>query len=173
MDRPENKCIDGTCLVDKCKVCQLEGPPVCDSCEDGYILIDGLCKEPDCQDGFEYNFISKECEDKICKVDNCWLCEKDGLETCDRCKENFWLTGQNTCIDATCSDPGCGLCNTEGPSVCNFCKSDYHMTENKICKSKICPNGFGWNDATASCEDVTCNIEHCINCEFGGVDTCD
>ena len=46
------------------------------------------------------------------------------------------------------------------------------MTENKTCKSKICPKGFGWNDETVSCEDVTCKIANCIKCEDGNLVEC-
>jgi len=87
-----NKCIDGTCHVNNCKVCQSEGPPVCDECQSSFLLLDGVCKSTTCQPGFEYNFQTNECEDKVCKVNYCGLCEAEGIEKCDRCKDEYWLT---------------------------------------------------------------------------------
>lgn len=134
----------------------------------------GICKSTTCEPGFVFSLQTNECEDKRCKVENCQLCEVSGIETCDRCQDNYWLTSSNTCIDSTCQDSGCGICNTEGPTVCNTCKSDYVLLDStKKCKSKVCLAGSKWNDALLSCEDVTCKLANCRNCETSGIQSCD
>lgn len=111
----------------------------------GYTMT--ILKCDACSNNMIPNFNHEHCiSPTVCSTENCELCQTN-LSTCDRCKEGFFLTSNNTCISdcktlgmctgnnemrkCICCSEGCISCNTA--THCFTCQSDYALVNNEYC----------------------------------------
>ena len=102
---------------------------MCDKCPDKFVLVDNECISTECQTGWEFNFETNLCEDKVCKVDSCKNCETFGIELCNECESEFILSEDfKKCNpDLSCKVSGCGTC--EQRETCDKCEDGLWLTE--------------------------------------------
>jgi len=155
---PANFCIDGTCQVDGCKVCNEKGPSVCDSCKEGHMHLNGLCINTVCSEpGYKFNFATNRCEDTACKIEFCSSCTNSGIFGCDMCQNDYvYEIWSKRCVfDDSCRVKGCANC------------------EGDVKKCKVCAVGLWYDAASNTCIDASCKVGGCRSCQKSGPLGCD
>lgn len=147
---------------------------VCNNCEEGFYLVDGVCnKAPDCGEGMYFNSTRcKEC-DKRCKA-----CYGNTAKECYKCSEEYFLESSSCENLLSSCDVGmyrdemnrCQSC----PSECRTCDSEMECREcvdglylyDGRC-SAVCPVGYRTNDSVCQECPVGCLEckELCITCK--------
>ena len=152
----ENDCItkEKECfkLCEKNKCTQYsndENDQHCTSCINEYFLEKGNCKK-NCSEG--YGISGRECV--LCEDD---YCDNYLINTCNciKCKDTFYINGQNKC--EKCSDDCKGCFNEE--NNCTSCNEKQYLTEDNKCnncseKCRTCDKGlFEGNDNCLTCDE--------------------
>mmetsp|Transcript_53134 Transcript_53134/g.78855 ORF Transcript_53134/g.78855 Transcript_53134/m.78855 type:complete len:1040 (+) Transcript_53134:84-3203(+) len=146
------------CSVTECAVCDLSGD--CEECNDGFSLFDGACTS---------------CPD------NCLDCTGDST-TCKRCDDAYEVLDDGSCgeVDNDCGD-NCLVCGAQG--VCKSCMNTYFRDTDNVCEACMdncascsgastcneCLSGFGYVDASTSCEAYSDPLEYCATQIRNGV----
>lgn len=137
--------------MSNCAECTVQGPQICDKCDENYWLVESLgaaqqCKSTQCELNFKFNTETGECEDTVCKKSNCLECQVSGIyDGCDRCKDGFFFDQlfEECKRDGTCNVERCAKCETD-PAVCEQCTT-----------------GFWLDIQSNQCLDGTCQVQNC------------
>uniref|UniRef100_A0A8C3JAN1 Proprotein convertase subtilisin/kexin type 5 n=1 Tax=Calidris pygmaea TaxID=425635 RepID=A0A8C3JAN1_9CHAR len=175
---PENTYRDESSLQcrecpSNCDSCDKEK---CDSCKEGFYLLDGTCVS-ECGDGFFTDDISRECEP--CHR-SCATCVGYSYEHCTGCKSSFQLShgrclnprnsppdGKNEQNQPSC-DPSCRTCE-KSAGICTSCPEGKFLIHDTCVP--LCPQKTFGNVANGKCEmcmdgcEVCSNHWHCQKCQ--------
>ena len=124
----------------------------CTSCDDGYVVVDGLCIEcmvsncSNCKPGDDnyceicyegFYAINGECV--LCEdgFDKCSLCPIDS-PTCSKCFDSYGLNlikdSENFSLCEECKIGNCSYCDGD-PNICLECKTGYYLYDN-LCNTE-------------------------------------
>mmetsp|Transcript_18789 Transcript_18789/g.25477 ORF Transcript_18789/g.25477 Transcript_18789/m.25477 type:complete len:330 (+) Transcript_18789:1862-2851(+) len=143
------------------------------------------------QANYEFSFKTLQCEDTLCKSENCARCEKIGLNICDQCEKAYQLEpNTGLCLpDPTCEIKFCNECAADR-EVCNGCAAGYELKDgtcvNTECKTdgcsscplapeicSECATGLWFDNFALTCVDATCQVDNCEYCSSRGPAWCD
>jgi len=85
-----------------------------DSCESGYIHVNGYCVPNVSSTAF------------TCNQNNCATCSYDNF--CSVCNPGYTLSSWGTCVMTVCNVPNCASCSIN--NICSVCDTGYGLTGN-------------------------------------------
>ncbi|GAA5979786.1 hypothetical protein JCM11641_002693 [Rhodosporidiobolus odoratus] len=143
----------------------------------GKQCVNGVCGPQYCNNLFDFNWLTGNCQDVSSDSNNCGKCG----QTCsvDNASGTKCISG--SCYATACS-PGytlaSGVCTKNIDttsdvkncgSVGNKCPASYSygsgsVCSNGVCQPQSCNSGFGFDFAAQKCRDITSDTNHCGSC---------
>ena len=106
----DNKCLTCPSTISNCDQCADDDD--CETCKEGYLLVDGQCHVP--------------------HIKNCKEIDETDLTKCAECHDFFALNSErNKCINCEWLSPGCVECTTIGdePLHCTECMENLEVSD--------------------------------------------
>ncbi|GAA6003389.1 hypothetical protein JCM10207_000310 [Rhodosporidiobolus poonsookiae] len=146
----------------------------------GKQCVNGACAPQYCNNLFDFNWLTGNCQDVSSDTSNCGKCG----QTCKAsdidnatgakcvsgscyptsCSSGYTVSG-NTCklnVDTTSDVNNCGKVNNKCPS--SYSNGSGSVCVNSQCQPKSCNNGYDWDASANKCRDVTSDLNNCGRC---------
>ena len=152
------------CNNGACKLC--ENGDICNTCYEGYVNQNGVCKEK-CDEKYVEN--NGECIK--CSDENCLICNNVKLDTCKKCNLPYKLF-EDKCV-MNC-DQGYYIADFVNYQVCEKCPENCLSCNSKnSCNNCVCPFVLLNNQCVSTCPEGYVNVNGiCKSCSQTGCLQC-